>query len=158
MIKLKRITWDNWEDCIALNVKKDQDDFIASNLYSLAQSYVALLNDFLPPMSFAIYNEDTMIGFTMIYHDSAEENEFGDEDCYGICRFMIDKKYQRKGLGKKALYEVIHFIKSRPQGYGDTVYLSYAPDNLAARRLYKSFGFEETGHIVDGEVVAKLCI
>lgn len=57
MIELRKITWDNWEECINLKVTEEQDNFIASNIYSMAQSYVALLNDELPPMTYAIYND-----------------------------------------------------------------------------------------------------
>jgi diamine N-acetyltransferase len=61
MIDFCEITWDNWEECIGLRVAEEQDDFIADNIYSIAESYVALLNDELPPMTYAIYNDNTMI-------------------------------------------------------------------------------------------------
>lgn len=77
MVELRSITWDNWEECIKLKVTEEQDDFLASNIYSIAQSYVALLNDELPPMTYAIHNDDTVIGFIMMYHDTAEENDYG---------------------------------------------------------------------------------
>ncbi|MPN03511.1 hypothetical protein SDC9_150741 [bioreactor metagenome] len=38
------------------------------------------------------------------------------------------------------------------------VLLSYEPDNLVAKALYKSIGFVETGDIEDGELVAKLTL
>ena len=33
----------------------------------------------------------------MMYHDTAEENEYRDEDVHGILRFMIDTRFQNKG-------------------------------------------------------------
>ncbi|MCM1988895.1 GNAT family N-acetyltransferase [Oceanirhabdus seepicola] len=156
MIELRKITWDNWEACISLEIKEEQDDFIASNKFSLAQSYVALLNDELPPMTYAIHNDDTVIGFIMMYYDTAEENDYGDEECYGICRFMIDKRFQGKGYGKEAFTQAIELIKTFPQGKASVVYLSYNPKNMVAKNLYASFGFEETGEIDDGEAVARL--
>jgi len=160
MIELRKITWDNWEECRGLEVTDEQDDFIASNEYSLAQSYVALLNDELPPMSYAIYNDDKMIGFTMIGSDTTEGDgyEYGNEPSYYIYRFMIDKKYQNQGFGKQAMQKVLEYIKTFPQGEVAAVYLSYNPDNNVARKLYQSFGFIETGEIDDGEVVARLKI
>ena len=103
VIELKKITWDNWIACIRLRVKDEQDDFIASNMFSLAQSYVALLNDELPPMTYAISKDDITIGFVMMGYDTAEENDYASEASYYICRFMIDRQYQGKdtagGLG-----------------------------------------------------------
>lgn len=158
MIELRKITWDNWEACIRLKIKEEQEDFIASNMYSLAQSYVALLNDELPPMTYAIYKDDTVIGFTMMYHDTVEENDHGDEECYGICRFMIGDEFQGKGYGKEAFAKALELIKTFPQGKASAVYLSYKPKNVVAKNLYASFGFIETGEFVEGEAVARLDI
>jgi diamine N-acetyltransferase len=158
MITLRKIDWDNWEECISLKVTDEQDDFIATNKYSLAQSYVAQLNDEKPPMSFAIYNSERMIGFTLMYHDEAEENEFGDDSCYGICRFMIDQKFQGNGYGRESMKVVLEYLKSEPQGEASSIYLTYDPENKVAQSLYKSFGFIETGEISEGEIVAKLAL
>ena len=155
MITLEKITWDNWESVLKLKVKEEQDDFIASNMYSLAQSYVALLNDELPPMSYAICKDKTVIGFVMMYHDTAEENDYSEES-YGVCRFMIDKDFQGKGYGKEAFAKALDLIKTFPQGDAVSVFLSYDPENEVARKLYASFGFVENGDISGGEVVARL--
>jgi len=159
MFELRKITWDNFDECIQLQLTEKQKGFMASNVYGLAQSYVALLNDALPAMTFAIYDDETMVGFVMMYHDTAEENEYGDEEAYGILRFMIDRKYQNKGFGTKALQKVLDYIRSFPQGEASAVYLSYAPENEVARQLYATFGFQEIG--MDDEVnemVAKLIL
>lgn len=157
MITLEKITWDNWKDCMNLKVRDEQDNFIASNMFSLAQSYVALLNDELPPMSYAICKDGTVVGFVMMYHDTAEESDYSEES-YGVCRFMIDKNHQGKGYGKEAFTKVMEYIKTYPQGNATAVYLSYDPENDVARKLYASFGFVETGDIDDGEVVARLAL
>lgn len=44
MVTLQKITWYNFKKVISLKVTPEQEDFIADNLYSLAQSYVALSN------------------------------------------------------------------------------------------------------------------
>ena len=151
MIELRKITWDNWEECMGLDVTEEQDDFIASNEYSLAQSYVALLNDERPPMTFAIYDGETLVGFMMMSYDAAGEGEYSGEPYYDIVRFMIDKNHQNKGLGKKAMTKLLEYIKSFPQGEAAAVYLSYAQNNIIARRLYESFGFVETGGLHIGD-------
>lgn len=156
MIEFRPITWDNFKDVIKLELHEEQVKFVASNLLSLAQSYVALLNDNTPPMSYAIYHNDTMVGFTMMYHSTAEHNEYGAEDCYGIARFMIDKRYQGMGYGRSAMEKALEHIRSFPQGPASAVYLSYDEDNVVARKLYASFGFVETGQVVHEELVARL--
>ncbi|MBB4826646.1 diamine N-acetyltransferase [Sporosarcina luteola] len=159
MIEFRQITWDNFDECINLQVTDEQKGFLASNVYSLAQSYIALLNDHLPAMSFAIYNEDTMIGFIIMYHDTAEENEYGDEEAYGILRFMIDKKYQGKGYGTKAMKKALEYIRTFPQGEATAVYISYAPNNKIARHLYRKFGFNEIGiDREENDMIAKLIL
>lgn len=157
MINFQEITWDNFDECVNLKLTDEQNGFLAVNVYSLAQSYVALLNDDLPAMTFAIYNDATMIGFIMMYHDTADENEYGDEEAYGILRFMIDKRFQNKGYGTKAFKKALDYIQSFPQGEAKAVYITYSPENEVARHLYAKFGFKEIG-IVDDETLVKLIL
>ena len=157
MISFRQITWDNYREVLKLRVTEEQDDFIASNVFSLAQSYVALLNDDLPPMTYAIYKDEVVIGFIMMFHDTAEESDYSEES-YGVLRFMIDKGYQGQGYGKAAFAKALELIRTFPQGDAVSVYLSYDPQNEVARRLYGSFGFVETGDISGGEVVARLAL
>ena len=42
MVELRPITEENFEDCINLDVREEQQDFIAENMCSLAEAYVAL--------------------------------------------------------------------------------------------------------------------
>lgn len=157
MVEFREITWDNFEECVSLELYEEQRNFLAPNVYSLAQSYVALLNDKLPAMTYAIYDKGTMIGFIMMYHDTAEENEHANEACYGILRLMIDKKYQGQGYGKKAMAKALDYIKTFPQGDAQAVYIAYEPKNAIAKQLYANFGFKDTGKVNDsGEVIVKL--
>ena len=158
MIELKKITWDNWKDCFRLRVTEDQEKFVTSNMFTLAESFVALSNDELPPITLAVVNHETVIGLSMMYYDTGEEDNYSDEPYYGIRRFMIDKDHQGKGYGKKAFALVLDHIKTFPQGKVNTVYLSYEPGNTVAKHLYASFGFVETGEIDHGEAVAKLVL
>lgn len=83
---LKPITKDNWHAAIRLEVAPEQRKFVASNLYSIAQS------QFEPgTVLLGIYNEDeTMVGFLMYgpYHDEM-----------WIWRLMVDQQYQGRGYG-----------------------------------------------------------
>ena len=44
----------------------------------------------------------------------------------------------------------------RQQPNCDEIMISYDPRNEAARRLYASVGFQETGDMIHGEVIARL--
>ena len=158
MIELQKISWDNWEECLSLSVADEQKNFVAPNDYSLAQSYIHLTNDDTPPFSYAIYNDDVMVGYTLYFFSAADKDDPEDEGCYYICRFMIDRRYQGKGFGKQGMLKVLEHIKSFPHGKADIVVLSYEQENTVAKKLYESLGFVETGEIDDGELVSKLIL
>ena len=158
MIELRKLDWDNWEECMGLNVTDEQKNFVASNIYSIAQSYMHQTNDDTPPFSYAIYNDDVMVGYTLYFFSAADEDNPDDEDCYYICRLMIDQRYQGKGYGKQAMQKILEHIKTFPHGKANIVVLSYEPENTVAKKLYESFGFAETGEVEDGELVSKLVL
>lgn len=156
MIELRKITFDNFDECIKLEPNENQKSFVASNIRSLAQAYVALTNNDCIPMPYAIYADDIMVGFIMMSY--AEEDEDGFETAYWVWRFMIDKGHQGKGYGKEAMAKALDLIRTFPHGKTSSVYLSYELENVVAKALYASFGFVETGRIEDGEMVAKLTL
>lgn len=159
MVELKKITWENFSKCLSLDVTEDQQNFIDSNVYALAQAYVAATNDKFPPIAYAVYNAQTVVGIVILVHKYAKDNRFYHENCYEVVSFMIGRQYQGKGYGKEAFARVIDLIKTFPEGKAKAICLSYDPKNDTARRLYASYGFTETGMINDiGEVVAKLPI
>ncbi|KGK90275.1 GNAT family N-acetyltransferase [Clostridium sp. HMP27] len=156
MIDLQKITDHNFDECIKLEPREEQKSFVASNIRSLAEAYVALTNNECVPMPYAIYHSDIMVGFIMLSYNEADENN--DENVYWVCRLMIDKKYQGKGYGKEAMTKSLELIRTFPYGKASVVLLSYEPENVTAKTLYASLGFAETGNIEDGEMVAKLIL
>lgn len=141
-VTLQKITRDNWEECIDLKVSKDQQGFIASNLYSLAEV------QFLPNFgALAIYADKKMVGFTMYGLDEDDHN-------YWIYRIMIDEKYQGNGYGTKALLQVIENIKLKPDA--KEIIIGYIPDNIEAERTYLRAGFQSNGLDPWGEKLVSL--
>ncbi|KAA2284409.1 GNAT family N-acetyltransferase, partial [Clostridioides difficile] len=61
-IEFRRITWDNFIECIELKVTPDQQRFISSNQHALAEAYVAS-DEGQIIITFAVYKEDNMVGF-----------------------------------------------------------------------------------------------
>lgn len=156
MIELRKITDDNFDECIKLEPREDQKNFVASNIRSLAQAYLALTNNDCIPMPFAIYDNDIMVGFIMLSYNEAGTN--ADENTYWVWRLMIDKRYQGKGYGKGTMAKAIELIRTFPYGKATSVVLSYEPENVVAKALYASFGFVETGKLAYGELEAKLVL
>ena len=156
MVELRKITEDNFDQCVKLEPKEEQKGYVACNLSSLAEAYVALTNNECIPMPYAIYADGTMVGFIMLSYNEAAKND--GEDAYWVCRLMIDKGYQGKGYGKDAMLKALELIKAFPHGKASVVSLSYEPENVAAKTLYSSIGFVETGNLQYGEMVAKLAL
>ncbi|PFM41487.1 spermidine acetyltransferase [Bacillus cereus] len=140
---LKPIDKSNWKEAIRLSVNKEQQTFIASNLYSIAE--VQFLDNFYAK---GIYLDEKMIGFTMFGIDSDDNN-------YWIYRLMIDEKFQGKGIGKQAIYLVIDEIKRNNYTNISLIMIGYAPENLTAKFVYKKAGFIETELSPWGEQLAK---
>ena len=136
----------------------DQKYFVAGNDTSIIEAYIAITgNGHAFPIG--IYEGDTPVGFIMIgfdvddYWDDAPEIARGN---YNLWRLMIDKKYQGKGYGKEAVRLALDFINTFPCGSAEYCWLSYEPENKAARNIYSSFGFSETGEMDGEELIAVL--
>jgi diamine N-acetyltransferase len=143
-IALKAVSLDNLRDVTNLKVADSQKGFVAGNTESIAWS--RYLPNLLPT---AIHADGTLVGFALY-------GSWGDEKpgLWGIARFMIDESHQGKGYGKAAMRTILHDIKERdPDVRGVVLY--YVPDNDAARKLYASVGFHETGEMWDGQVAAQ---
>ena len=144
-IHLEKLLWDTVDEVLDLKVAKDQKGFVARNKDSIIDAYFAITEDKIQVFPLGIYFGKKPVGFVMFaYNVPWEKLYYGEsKGWYYIWRFMIDKRYQGKGYGKEALKQVIDFIKTDPCGKADCCWLSYEPENKAARELYLSFGFVE---------------
>ncbi|MDX8290931.1 GNAT family N-acetyltransferase [Metabacillus indicus] len=142
-IQLHPITKNNWEDCISLKVKGDQVGYVASNLYSLAESKFE--PSFLP---LGIYGDGEMIGFVMIGKDPSDQVDW-------ILRYMIGQEHQEKGKGKAALDVILSYMSSRMDA-SRYLLLGVKPNNLQAKSLYEKAGFFFTGKLEPGEEIYRL--
>lgn len=163
MIRLESINNKNAWDVIDLKVKKSQRDFVASNLFSIAQAYTTLGTE-CSAFPFAIMKGKKAVGFLMIgYNEAALYEDFDEvvspealKNNYSLWRLMIDKKYQKKGYGRKAIKLALDFVRSFPCGEAEYCEVSYEPENKVAAKLYRSLGFVENGEMDGDEIVAVL--
>ncbi|MBW3633123.1 MAG: GNAT family N-acetyltransferase [Chloroflexi bacterium] len=141
-ITFRPVTHDNFTHVIEMKVAPGQEDFVAANLYSIAE---ASLEPTWTPL--AIYADDALVGFAQFGCD-------GRTGRWWIMRYMIDAAHQGKDYGTAALPELIELMVER-NGCKE-IFLGYDPGNDVAERLYARVGFVPTGEIMAGEIVARL--
>lgn len=140
-VTLREITAETVRVICDLQVRPEQQAFVASNAASIAQAH------FDPKAWFrAIYAGEEPVGFVMLSLDEKTPE-------YCIWRFMIDARHQGRGYGRAALELAIDAIRGRP---GATeVLLSYVPAPGGPEAFYRQAGFQPTGQVIEGEVVMK---
>ena len=160
MVHLEKVTYDNIEELMELNIFESQYPFVADNTESLAEAYLAVMSGEAYAWPFAIYNDETLVGFLMIgYNEAALEGPEAPEalkNNYSLWRLMIDKQYQKRGFGREAVRLALEFIKTWPRGEAELCETSYEPENEVAAKLYDSFGFVPNGELDGDEIVAVL--
>ena len=152
-LHLEKITCDNYYKICNLRVTKEQSGYVAANTMSLVHAYIALSQGEIKPFPFGIYLGKKPIGFVMIgYNGYADGDPEFMKDSYFIWRFMIDRRYQGKGYGRRAFALAMDFVRTLPCGPAELCWLSYEPENEVAKKLYLSFGFAEAPeHYIEGE-------
>lgn len=139
MVRLERLTPDNYRECLDLKVAEEQKNFVSPNVLSLAKAYV--FYERVTP--FAIYDNSLMIGFIMLRFNK-------EYNSYFIWQFMIDERYQSKGYGSKALGFAIDWMKK--ESSCREIVTTYIVGNEKVRQLYIKHGFMQKGEIEDGEI------
>ena len=115
---------------------------VAPNALSIAQAHFSDKAWFR-----AIYADETPVGFIMLY-DDPEETE------YFLWRLMIAGPHQGKGYGRRAVEQLIEYVKTRPGAEG--LLTSHVPIEGGPEGFYRKLGFEPTGEVHGGEVVMRL--
>ena len=149
-IELRPVTQENWQSLIKLKVRDGQQDFVASNLYSIAESHFGFDEEgHWELFPYGLFLNDEPVGFTMTGLNTNHSRFQGL-----VLRLMVDEKYQGEGHGRQAMKVITEMFLANENV--KTVCISYAPENEVARKLYASFGFVETGEMLESEVMAVL--
>jgi diamine N-acetyltransferase len=134
-VSLRQITKENYETVCELEVSEEQKNLVAENTCSILESI------FEGYESRAIYRGEELVGFFMWVNETSTRTS--------IWRFMVDKKFQNKGIGRKALNLALKEIKQL-SGLKE-IEICYNPENPVAKNFYASFGFNEIGMDEDNE-------
>jgi len=157
-LRLVPVRGSNIRELLALQVAEHQRCFVATNQKSINDAYTVMaVGGHVWP--FGIYDGDTPVGFLMLSH--GVDPDWTDapaiaQGTYFLWRFMIDQRYQGRGYGKQALGLALDFIKTCPRGRSKIWWTAWHPENAVAAKLYRSFGFRETGDKDGNEIIAAL--
>lgn len=149
-LELRPVTSENWNALIRLKVQEGQQNFVAPNLYSIAEAqFGAEYEGHWDLFPCGLYADGEPVGFAMTGLNPGHPRWQAV-----IMRLMVDEKHQGRGYGREAMRMLLDSF--RADALVRAVWLSYAPENEGARKLYVSLGFVETGEILEGEAVAEL--
>ena len=138
MLELVEVDERNWLDVRELSVAESQEGFLDSALGIIARGYTYRSGR---ARVIGITHDGTMIGVALV-KDLDEEPA-----CYDLQQFMIDKRFQGRGLGTQALRMILSELE-REGKYG-CVEVCVKKDDAAALRVYTKAGFIDTGYVDD---------
>ncbi len=132
MIRLEKITRENLDTVLGLRLNDSQLGYVSSAAEALAQAYVYPETAF----PFAVCRGQDIVGFIMMGY-------YEEKGYYTLWKLLIDRKYQNRRYGRKALELGIAFLKEEYRVH--EIYTGVLPENTAAAGLYESAGFVRTG-------------
>jgi diamine N-acetyltransferase len=135
-IEFREITLKNLDEIIGLEVGPGQKELVADNLYSIAQAG-------LDPSGWcrAAYMDDKPVGFFFV------KEQHNGTRIY-LCRFMIDRHHQRRGLGLRVMFQLLDLLFSSP--LVELVDLAVSRAQGGAEPFYEECGFTPTGQAYRG--------
>jgi RimJ/RimL family protein N-acetyltransferase len=70
---------------------------------------------------------------------------------------ILNIKNQNRGYGREAMKKILEFTRTFPAGLAHYCWIPYKSDNIAAKKLYESFGFRDNGEVFNNESIT-VCI
>lgn len=147
-VTLREITAETVIPVVRLSVAESQKGFVAPNAISLAEAL------FAPEAWYrAIYSGEELAGFVMLADESLLSPPPAQPKV-GVWRFMIDEKFQGRGIGRAAVLQVIEHVRSKNRFA--SLELSYVPGPGCPEPFYLGLGFRHTGRLDGDEIVMEL--
>lgn len=150
-VRLVEITQANVYRVARLATHHSQERFVATMPESYTDALVPEIIDGQPvvPWMRAIEADGELVGFLML----AERTDVHLTSY--LWRLLIDARHQGRGIGRRAL----RLVGERLAAEGDTaLQTSWVDAPGGPERFYRKLGFEPTGEIDDGEIVASVPI
>ena len=143
-ITLEPVNRANFRALVDLKVEPDQETFVATNVFPIAQAKV---EPTWTPMAVKAGGE--VIGFAMYGQDVESGN-------WWIIRVMIGVAHQGRGFGDALMVGLIARLAER-EGAAE-IRLGCVLGNDRARRLYERHGFHDIGEVEENEAIMLLRI
>jgi len=131
----------------ALRVSPNQERFVSSVAQSLRE---AAEHPDARALYWVVHAEDTPVGFVMI----ADEVRSSDYKPHYLWKLLIDERYQRQGFGTATLDLIVEYFRGRPGV--EVLSTSAGQGDGSPVTFYERYGFENTGEVLDDEVVLRL--
>ncbi|WP_198680985.1 GNAT family N-acetyltransferase [Lentzea terrae] len=148
-IQLVEVTDANRDAVIAVRVRPDQEQFVASVETSFRHAKEQPEGH---PWFRAVYDGDEPVGFVMLSWDVTPQP--GIRGPYFLWRLLVGAEHQGRGYGKAILDEVVALI--RAEGARELL-TSYVPKDGSPEPFYRGYGFVPTGEVdEDGEIILSL--
>ena len=146
MVTLQEVIRENWAACAVLSIHDHQRGYVASNLFTIAESKFEQHYQLR-----AILSGERVVGMLAYCHEDDPE----DLDLYWIFRLLIGKDYQRQGYAAQAMRLALEEIRLS----GATrVRTMHKPNNAAASALYTGLGFKPIGIHDDGDTLLEISL
>ena len=142
-VALVEVSKANLDAVERLATHRSQQRFVAT----MAQSFADALVQPATPWYRAVEADGEIVGFVMASEPTPECR------ASNLWRLLIDRMHQRRGVGGRALDLLIDHVRSLG---ADTLQLSWMEGSGSPAPFYLARGFEPTGEISDGEIVARL--
>lgn len=148
-VSLIEITASNTREVRALATHKSQERLVATVAASFGDAlFPAVVNgEPVVPWLRAIQADGDLVGFLMLGRATDRHPE------PFLWRLLIDRRHQRRGIGRRALDLAIDECVSMDAA---SMVVSWCDGRGSPRPLYEARGFVPTGVLRDGEVEARL--
>jgi diamine N-acetyltransferase len=147
-LRLAELTPDNVRSACRIDIKPEQQKFVAPVVESIAEAYV----HFGTAWPRLILDDDRVVGFVMGNFDPESEI---DAFRAGIWRLNIAAGDQGQGYGRFAVEAIA--AEARRRGHKRITVLWLQGDG-GPEGFYLRLGFTPTGEVIGGEIVGQLML
>lgn len=147
-VELREITPSTLRPILDLLVADAQRGFVASNAVSISEAYF-----YREAWFRGVYADGEPCGFLMLWDEHLIESP-KSPGLYYLWRFMVDARFQGRGIGRAAIGQLVDHVRLRP--HAEYLLLSHGKGPGNPGPFYRKFGFTYTGNEPDGELEMRL--
>jgi GNAT superfamily N-acetyltransferase len=146
-VTLREINEDNSDAVLALRTTPDQERFVSTVAYSLAEAEEHPEGN---PWFRAVYADEQPVGFVMLSWD-VEPQPPDINGPWFLWKLLIDHRHQGRGHGREVVRQVVELVRSEG---GTELLTSHVPGQGGPAGFYARLGFVPRGDLdPEGEVI-----